>query len=526
MARCENWWTIRALTMSAAFVLGGCGSESPLGPLEEEHVDTATESLTFAERSAACAVDPRVVAGLVSQAVCVGADLFFRETFDGNGRTCSTCHRVENNYTIDPTFIATLPQSDPLFVAENVPALATLENSPQLRANGLIHENVDGLSDPNNKFVLRGVPHILAMSLSIKRPGSTFGQDSTSPPEDRTGWSGDGAPGQGRLKDFATGAVTQHFTKSLNRTAGTDFRAPSEDELNALDAFQRVVGRMNEISIGGLTFTDSGAANGKGLFINATQVNGFATGGCPRCHGSVSAQVQGVNRSQNTGVEGSRSSALAGFPLDGGFLATANADGSFGNGTFNVPPLLESVDTGPFFHTETAVTGASGNNTTAATTIEQAISFYDTTAFNNSPGAAQGKIDQTAAQTTNVGRFLRVLNAAMNIAMTVKRLDGARTLAVNNGNSSLTTQQTLLALAREELDDAASVLASAQGTSLNSTSQTQLATARTAINDAIAASASATRITKIDDAKTSLSSAATGLGTGMTFTIGEGTLMF
>src|SRR5690349_13203049 len=118
MASIENWWVMRALTVSAAFVLGGCGAESPAGSLESETVGTTTASLTFAERSAACAADPRVTAGLVSQQVCIGADLFFRETFDGNGRTCATCHRVENNYTIDPAFIATLPPSDPLFVAE------------------------------------------------------------------------------------------------------------------------------------------------------------------------------------------------------------------------------------------------------------------------------------------------------------------------------------------------------------------------------------------------------------------------
>ena len=38
-----------------------------------------------------------------------GRELFFNETFEGNGRTCGTCHRAENNFTIDPAFIATLP---------------------------------------------------------------------------------------------------------------------------------------------------------------------------------------------------------------------------------------------------------------------------------------------------------------------------------------------------------------------------------------------------------------------------------
>src|SRR6185436_10525269 len=38
-----------------------------------------------------------------------GAQLFFKETFAGNGRTCGTCHRAERNLTIDAAFIATLP---------------------------------------------------------------------------------------------------------------------------------------------------------------------------------------------------------------------------------------------------------------------------------------------------------------------------------------------------------------------------------------------------------------------------------
>ncbi len=32
-----------------------------------------------------------------------GRLIFFNETFNGNGRTCGTCHRAENNMAIDPT---------------------------------------------------------------------------------------------------------------------------------------------------------------------------------------------------------------------------------------------------------------------------------------------------------------------------------------------------------------------------------------------------------------------------------------
>ncbi len=52
-----------------------------------------------------------------------GRELFFNETFAGNGRTCATCHRAEDNFGLTPNFIATLPANDPLFVAETNPAL-------------------------------------------------------------------------------------------------------------------------------------------------------------------------------------------------------------------------------------------------------------------------------------------------------------------------------------------------------------------------------------------------------------------
>ena len=99
--------------------------------------------------------------------IAKGRALFFNETFDGNGRTCGTCHREDNNFTIDPAFIATLPNDDPLFVAEFNPALKDLERPKLLREFGLILENQDGFDDLDNNFNLRGVPHTLGMRVSI-----------------------------------------------------------------------------------------------------------------------------------------------------------------------------------------------------------------------------------------------------------------------------------------------------------------------------------------------------------------------
>ena len=78
---------------------------------------------------------------IMDSLIARGREVFVNETFNGNGRTCNTCHREDNNFTIDPAFIATLPLSDPLFVAETNPALAmNFEKPDMLRKFGLFIE--------------------------------------------------------------------------------------------------------------------------------------------------------------------------------------------------------------------------------------------------------------------------------------------------------------------------------------------------------------------------------------------------
>ena len=98
--------------------------------------------------------DSAVLKSLIAK----GEEVFFNETFNGNGRTCGSCHPAENNLTIDPTFIAKLPSDDPLFVAEFNEKLAKLEIPSLMRGFGLILENTDGFDDPTNQFAMRGDP--------------------------------------------------------------------------------------------------------------------------------------------------------------------------------------------------------------------------------------------------------------------------------------------------------------------------------------------------------------------------------
>src|SRR5438094_3254292 len=294
----------------------------------------------------------------LSQLIAKGSDLFFNETFGGNGRSCGTCHPAENNFTIDPAFIATLPKDNPLFVAEFIPALKeNFENPALMREFGLILENLDGFADLKNKFVMRGVPHVLGLRTSID-----------SPQGPRTGWSGDGAPGDGSLRSFAVGAVIQHFTKTLNRVPGIDFRLPTDEELDALEAFQLSLGRQRDLTLP-LRLKGTVPKRGQEIFLDTS------LGKCNICHVNAGATaIAGGsnlgNANFDTGVEKlpDQPARLTPeqVPADDGF-------GRPGDGTFNIPPLVEAASTGPFFH----------NN--AIETIEGAVAFYDGDAFNNSP---------------------------------------------------------------------------------------------------------------------------------------------
>jgi len=335
-----------------------------------------------------------------AERIAKGRDLFFNETFNGNGRTCGTCHRAERNFTIDAAFIATLPPNDPLFVAEFNPDLKkNFENPKLMREFGLIQENLDGFDDLENKFVMRGVPHVLGLRTSI-----------ASPQGPRTGWSGDGAPGDGSLRSFAIGAVIQHFTKTLNRVAGVDFRLPTDAELDALEAFQLSLGRQADLALP-LPLRGTVAKRGQEIFLD----NGL--GKCNICHGNAGANLAvGNNANFNTGVEDlpDQPARLTGekVPRDDGF-------GRPGDGTFNTPPLVEAADTGPFFH----------NN--AIETIEGAVAFYNGQAFNNSPsGRFLASTDPNrvgirldATQVVAVAAFLRVLNTLENIRQSVELLE-------------------------------------------------------------------------------------------------------
>ena len=71
----------------------------------------------------------------------------------------------------------------------------------------------------------------------------------TGAPTQMTGWSARWGAVSGSLRDFAIGAVIQHFTKSLARKEHQDFELPSEHQLDVLEAFQLSLGRTADMDL-------------------------------------------------------------------------------------------------------------------------------------------------------------------------------------------------------------------------------------------------------------------------------------
>ena len=221
------------------------------------------------------------------------------------------------------------------------------------------------------------------------------------------------------------------------------------------------MGRDKDPDLSTLKLKGAIPRRGKEIFLATDTKNGTVVAGkCQTCHSNGGATVNfapGVNFNFATGVE-----ALIDPPADlvdptrnppdGGF-GTAKVDGvpGFGNGTFNTPSLIEAADTGPFFH----------NN--ALVTIEDAVNFFNSVAFEKSPAGQflasidTGKIG-IALEPTHVqavAGFLRVLNALENI----RAAHEMQAFVLEVGNDAVA--RTLLRLAAKDQQDAIEVLTGA-----------------------------------------------------------------
>jgi cytochrome c peroxidase len=424
---------------------------------------------------------PATRAANFARLIAQGRQLFVNEQFNGNGRRCGTCHVESHNFTIDPEFIAKLPPTDPLFVAETNPALAVNFERPALmRKLGVFVENADGYDDLANKFTLRSTQNIQALANSTVRPDpslmlgmdfSSIGLNAADPPE-RLGWGNDGAP----LREFASVAIGQHATKTLDRKAGVDFRVPTDAELDALAAYQLALGRQEDFTLAQLRLKSNIATKGQALYQDTGNIGEAGHKNCNSCHfnaGGTSAVSfnsdspgfprldstrLGFNMGAPTNVNDLPIARELGLPRDGGFGVLPLPGGGFGNffviggrpipfEEFNTPPVVESADTAPFFHNHTVKD------------LESAIAFYGSDEFKapksiGNPNAIPIDIsnDPNDPEVQAIAAFLRVLNALENIRSSINVAERARTMAADSDARDLTR------LALAETADAVKVL--------------------------------------------------------------------
>jgi cytochrome c peroxidase len=427
-----------------------------IAQLDTSYKDTQAQEKSFAEyflpRAAYAHTGQESLQEIFAAQIAKGRDLFINETFNGNGRTCSTCHRLDNNHTIDPKYITKLPDSDPLFVSETNPDLTELERPKLLRQFGLFLVNIDGFDKP---AVLRSSSHLLALGTSTTPEWDAEG----TVVESSLGWSADGSPLDGSLRSFTIGAIIQHMPKTLNREVDIDFRMPTDDELDALHAYMLSLGRSRDPDLDNMHFSSPIVETGKELFHSTEP----GTGQCKGCHfnagANSSTSLQNGNR--NTGVENLPNILKLVWqeaPSDGGFnnkeqdnCGSDNTQNCFGNHEFNMTTVVEAADTAPYFH----------NN--SVNTLEEAIAFYNSKAFHASPGAKPADptdpnsecgrcIHLEPTQVTAIALFLRTLNAMENI-----RSSNELDIQVTQLNKT-SDQLDILKLAMAETEDAIEVL--------------------------------------------------------------------
>jgi len=414
-----------------------------------------------------------------TQAV-IGSNLFNKETFGGNGRTCASCHVSTINLGLTPANVqsrfSTLSTTfDPLFLGETSMNLNTLvvtnpvstgnrgkrdlegvitgaggskakvftkliaQGSSTIRYlvyGGLSPQLSGTISDSNgNSATFSSItPGTLACSAGGS-PTATCTNQLESPLRMRTSNDTTNFPlgrslilenidgftvphssnhvfrkspvldnakftspfglsgligGAATLGDFATGAVKQHFPRTINRVNAVDFRLPTAAETAALDAFQQTRSAPADENFDLNRFATTAAQiAGRALFFgNAAK--------CSKCHsGAVLATTDGSisgksgNANFNTGVDA--------MPINVAIdLLPTEASGMR---EFNTPALFNVKNHAPFFHNG------------AVATVHQAVEFYTSSAFINSPASSQigGLTLSSGTDIDNIAAFLEGL---------------------------------------------------------------------------------------------------------------------
>jgi cytochrome c peroxidase len=148
----------------------------------------------------------------------LGEDVFFHETFGGNGRTCATCHDPRNEFTVSPELVQQRYQADPghpLFRPIDSDdgrgnSYATLLDHALFRVTLPLPPSVTLVDTPLERTITvwRGVPSIANVGLTA--PYLQDGRAATLPEQ-------------------ALGAIRGHMQPT---------RKPTARELESLETFQ------------------------------------------------------------------------------------------------------------------------------------------------------------------------------------------------------------------------------------------------------------------------------------------------
>lgn len=321
---------------------------------EPEIVIVGMQSIVFEmSRLAKSTAGPLETINKLANEMKSGRDLFTKETFDGNGRTCATCHIPNRGFTITPGIIKRLPKNDPLFVFKTNKELAQLENEKLLKKRALFLENIQGFK---KRPFFRGSP-------SVENAAKTA-------PFGHSGNIGD-------LKSFSMGAIEQHLPRTMKREKNVDFRVPTQQELKAMEAFQLSVAfpRNKNFNFDSFVKTEQ-EKRGQELFFGEGRCGAF-------CH---VGPVLGNSRTFDTGVVDLPINKRDRLPLDTGD----------GGGGFDTPQLFGIARTGPYFHDN------------SVNTLKEAVAFYTTSTFANAPDGLDIQLDNQ--QIEDIVAFLKAIS--------------------------------------------------------------------------------------------------------------------
>ncbi len=449
-------------------------SEIPIG--EQRNID-----YTIGEASPTNASGAMVSLSNDSLAV-QGGRIFNNETFLGNGRTCASCHVPgEQQFGIDAQKIASLATNDPLFISELHLRELTLSNaSMPSDLRGIISDgthSVTVLSGTENKYFVYGaaaLPGTITDSqgnsgLVITNPvatalvGPTASNGSLRGLEDPLflhssealflenidgftakevlrssphllnvkhtapyGLSGDFPD----LKSFSKNALIQHMTRSLNRISGRDFREMTDDEAAALESFQQTITNIpsQDFNIDRFLSTEK-QLQGKDLFFG-NEMN------CAKCHngptlahsdGSIAGSIAGVSENFNIGTAN-----ISEFRALHPTLPTEPAGDPNGVSTrlFNTPSLIGLKLTAPYFHNS------------SAKTLSEAVTFYNSTTFNQSPASAQIGGITGFADPLNAEKLTAFLEALTEIPVSFTKEKNFSAVTIGQGTNIQTISLT------------------------------------------------------------------------------------